>query len=450
MGKSKLTKRDGFGSKIGVLAAATGSAIGLGNIWKFPYILGENGGGAFLVVYLICIALIGMPLLLSEFIIGRRGKLNPIGSFNKLSPGKPWWIIGLFSIASAFIILSYYIVIAGWVFAYIYRSLTGNLFNVACNEIGSYFDNITSAVGEPIFWAFIVLLLTALIIIGGVKNGIEKYSKLLMPILLIILIILMIHSLSLPGSLKGLSFMFNPDFSKLTSKSILTALGHAFFSLSVGMGTMITYGSYISKRENLPKMAVQVSILDTLIALMSGIVIFPTVFAFGLEPTSGPRLIFITLPIVFQSMQFGEFFETLFFLLIGIAALTSTISILEVIIAFITETYNASRKKAIKISVSIIFLISIPCSLSYGLMKHVTFLGKTFFDILDFTSSNLLLPIGGLFISIFVGFAMKKRDVIDECTNRGRIRIGWLSLFMLCIRIIAPVAIIIVLINGLN
>ncbi len=439
-----MEKRDGFGSKLGILAAAAGSAIGLGNIWKFPYITGVNGGGAFLIVYLICIALVGVTIMLCEFTIGRRAQMNPIGAFKKLSKGGPWWIVGLSGVLCAFSILSFYAVVAGWVFAYVSRAITGSLIKVGADQIGGLFGGLISSTGEPIFWAFVVLVLTALIIVGGIQKGIEKYSKILMPILLVLLVILMIRSVTLPGASKGLEFLFKPDFSKLTPTGVLEALGHAFFSLSLGMGTMITYGSYISKKENLPSMALQVSIADTVIALMAGIVIFPAVFAFGLEPGSGPGLIFVTLPPVFQSMPLGGVFETLFFTLIGIAALTSTISILEVVVAFVCENYNMARKKATIMIAAITFFFSVLCSLSLGTMSDFTIFGLGFFDLFDALSSKILLPGGGLLIAIFVGWVMKKEDVLDEVTNGGEIEFGLFNAFMFVTKYLAPILIAIV------
>lgn len=443
-------KRDSFGSKLGIIAAAAGSAIGLGNIWKFPYIVGENGGAAFILVYLVFIALIGIPLMTSEFVIGRRAKKNAIGSFKELAPNTPWWLAGVTGVLAAFIILSFYLVVAGWVFAYVAKAITGKLITIAPENLGSYFDGLTTSVGEPIFWSFVVMALTAFIVVAGIQKGIEKYSKILMPVLLVLLVVLMGRSLTLEGASKGLEFLFKPDFSQLKMKGVLEALGHAFFSLSLGMGTMITYGSYIGKKQNLSQIALQVSIADTLIALMAGVVIFPAVFAFGFEPEVGPALIFITLPAVFQVMPFGAIFETLFFILIGIATITSTISILEVIVAYFTEEFNIGRKKATIVLSTILFMFSIPNSLSMGKWSGFTIFGKTIFGVSDFVSSNILLPLGGLCVALFIGWAMKPKDIKDELTNEGTIEVKSFNWYLIANKIVAPVGITLVLLSGLG
>ncbi|EOD01558.1 sodium-dependent transporter [Caldisalinibacter kiritimatiensis] len=440
-----LIERDSFASKLGIIAAAAGSAIGLGNIWKFPYIVGENGGGAFLIVYLFCIAIIGLPVMLSEFLIGRKAQKNAIGAFKSIKPGSPWYLTGIAGVASAFIILSFYSVVAGWVFSYISRSVTGTLIKVAPDQLGGYFDGLISGVVEPIFWQFIVMFLTAFIIVRGIKEGIEKYSKILMPILLGLLVVLMIRSVTLEGASKGLEFLFKPDFSSLKATGVLEALGHAFFSLSLGMGTMITYGSYIKKDENLGTTALQVTIADTAIALMAGIVIFPAVFAYGFPTDSGPSLIFITLPAVFQSMPLGGFFQALFFILVGIASLTSTISILEVVVAFFTEEFNIPRKKATILIAGIIFIIGIPSALSFGALSEFKIFGKTYFDIFDFTASNVLLPLGGLLISLFVGWAWGIKQALKEATNEGTVRLPLSGAYGFITKYLAPVGISIIL-----
>ncbi|EOC99929.1 sodium-dependent transporter [Caldisalinibacter kiritimatiensis] len=441
-------KRDSFGSRLGVLAAAAGSAIGLGNIWKFPYITGENGGAAFILIYLICIIIIGLPIMLSEFVVGRRGQLNAVGSFKKLAPGKPWWIAGFVGVLSSFIILTYYAVIAGWIFTYIIRAVTGQLIQVAPDNLATYFSDLISSPFEPIVLQFIVLSITAFIVIAGIKDGVEKYSKILMPILLVILIILAIRSVTLEGANKGLEFLFSPDFSSLTAAGILEALGHAFFSLSLGMGIIITYGSYINKNENLPTMALQVTIADTFIALMAGVVIFPAVFAYDFAADSGPSLIFITLPAVFKEMPLGGFFESLFFILIGIAALTSTISILEVVVAYVTEEFEISRKKATVLLTLIIFIISIANSLSFGVLSEFKIFGKTIFDLFDFIASNVLLATGGILISLFIGYVLGVDKALDEITNGGKIKFRYGKAYEIVVKYLAPISIAIILLNA--
>lgn len=447
---NNLNKRDSFGSKIGILAAAAGSAIGLGNIWKFPYIIGENGGAAFLIVYLVCIALIGLPVMLSEFVIGRKAQSNPVEAYKKIKPNTPWYLNGLAGVVTAFMVLSYYSVIAGWVFSYIRRSVSGALFKVAPEAVEAYFEGIISTTGEPIFWAFVVMAITVFIVISGIKDGVEKYSKILMPILLVLLGVLMVRSLTLPGAYKGVEFLFKPDFSKLSPKGVLEALGHAFFSLSLGMGAIMTYGSYVDKKENLSSLSLQVTIADTLIALMAGMVIFPALFALGGEPDAGPGLIFVTLPKIFAEMPLGGIFQTLFFILIGVAALTSTISLLEVVVTYFIEKFNWDRKKATILVGAIIFIMAIPSSLSFGAWSNVKVFGRNWFGHFDFLTSNVLMPLGGLLIAVFVGWAWGPEKAIQEATSEGKYKFKFENTFKIFIKYVIPVAIFIVFLNSVG
>lgn len=441
-------KRDTFGSRLGILAAAAGSAIGLGNIWKFPYITGENGGAAFILVYLVCITLIGLPVMISEFVLGRKTQANAVGAYKKIEPKKPWFLSGYLATLTAFIILSYYTMIAGWLFSYIGRAVTGKLTSIEPANLGSYFESIIGSTYEPIFCTLLVIVLTAIIVISGIKNGVEKYSKILMPILLGLLVLLMFRSLTLDGASKGIEFLFKPNFSKLTAKGVLEALGHSFFTLSLGMGIILTYGSYIDRKENIMKIAIQVTIADTVIALMAGLVIFPAVFAYGLQPDNGAGLIFITLPAVFSEMPFGSFFAALFFTLIGIAALTSTMSLLEVIVAFAIEEFEMNRKKAtILVSVAI-FSLAIPSVLSFGVWSDVTILGKTIFGLFDFLTSNVLLAVGGILVCIFVGWVWGTKNAIAEITSDGLYTFKQKGLYSFTIKFLAPAAILVVLLNS--
>ncbi|WP_142415064.1 sodium-dependent transporter [Hathewaya massiliensis] len=435
-------KREGFGSKIGVIAATAGSAVGLGNIWKFPYITGQNGGAAFLLVYLLCVFLIGMPIVISEFSIGRAGKANVVRSFRNLVPKKFWGLTGVLSTVTTFIILSFYSMIAGWVIAYIYKAATAQLSKVPSEELPNYFNSLISQPIVPIICTFLVLFITAFIVVSGVKDGIEKYSKILMPLLFVILIVLMIRSLTLEGASKGLEFLFKPDFSKLTTKGILEALGHSFYSLSIAMGILVTFGSYIDKDQDIVNLSISVTITDTLVALMAGVVIFPAVFAYGFEPAAGPKLIFITLPAVFKSMPFGSLFETLFFILIAIAAITSTISLLEVVVAVVTEEFKLERKKATILITLGLFLLSIPSILSFGPWSHIKVFGKGFFDLFDFIASNVFLPIGGLMICIFVAYAWGTNKVKEE-VFQGKSSL-LINIYNVIIKYFAPIAIIII------
>lgn len=452
--ENNTVQRDGFSSKLGIIAAAAGSAIGLGNIWKFPYITGVFGGAAFILVYLICIAMIGLPVMLSEFLIGRRAQRNAIGSFKQLKPNTPWFMTGWMGFLSAFMILSFYGVVAGWCLDYIVKAAMNSFSGMSPDDIGNTFGGLISSTWTPIIWQLIFMALTAGVLMGGVKDGIEKYAKILMPLLLVIIVVLDIRAITLPGASEGIAFLLKPDFSKLSGAAVLSALGHAFFSLSLGMGTMITYGSYIGKKENLAETALQVTIADTAIALLAGLAIFPAVFAFGIEPAAGPGLVFVTLPNVFNQMPGGYFFGILFFVLLTVAALTSSISILEVVVAYFTEDLKMNRHKATVIATVAISVVGIFCSLSMGPMAGVKFpiIGGSvnFFDWLDWISANLLLPLGGLFISLFVGFGMVKDDVKDEVTNSGTLKFGLFDTFIFASKFIAPLGILIVFLYNLG
>jgi len=450
MGAKDVVQRDSFTSKLGIIAAVAGSAVGLGNIWKFPYITGVYGGGAFVLVYLICIVLIGLPIVLSEFIIGRKAQKNAIGSFKKLAPGTLWFVPGLMGLVAAFMILAFYGVVAGWTLEYLFKAITNSFVGKNPADLEGMFGGFISQLAKPIFWQFIFMGLTCWIVLAGIKGGIEKASKLLMPVLLVIIIILDIRAVTLPGASEGLAFLFKPDFSKLTGEGMLNALGHAFFSLSLGMGTLITYSSYMSKQENLATTAVQVTIADTGIALLAGIAIFPAVFAFGIEPGAGPGLVFITLPNVFQQMPGGYFFCILFFLLLAVAALTSSISILEVVVAYFVEELKLARRAATIMAASAITIMGIPCSLSMGVWSKVKFMDKTFFDWLDFIASNVMLPLGGLLIVAFVGWYLGREKTEAEVTNEGQLKAGYLPLFMFLAKFVAPVVIAIVFLHGLG
>lgn len=443
--------RDNFASKFGVFAAAVGSAVGLGNIWRFPYVAGENGGGAFLIIYFAFVIIIGIPVVTSEFIIGRRGQSNSYRAFKNLSPGKPWYLVGLMGIIAAFIILAFYSTIAGWTLEYVFLSIK-NLFS--SNSNGSpelVFNDFHTSIAAPIVSQLIFMIITVLIILGGVKKGIEKSSKILMPLLFIILIVLSIRSICLPGASKGLEFLFNPDFSKINSDVILSALGQAAFSLSIGMGALITYGSYIKKDVNLPKTAFFVSISDMLIAILAGIAIFPAVFSFGVSPGEGPGLVFIVLPGIFQQMPGGEFFSLLFFILLLIAALTSAISLLEVTVAYFSEEFKMKRRTATIIAALMSTTLGIFTTLSFSSLSDVKIFGKSIFDSCDFLATNILLPLGAFFIVVFLGWFLGKKQVKDEISNQGKLKLKiFFPLFMFIIRFVAPLAIFLVFLKELN
>jgi NSS family neurotransmitter:Na+ symporter len=443
-------QRDGFSSKLGVIMAAAGSAIGLGNIWKFPYVTGIYGGAAFILIYLLCIILIGLPVMLSELLVGRKGQKNAIGSFKAIAPGTPWYITGTLGVSAAFMILAFYGVVAGWTLEYIYMSIVNAFSGMNPAALETTFTTFISNPYKPIIWQMIFMAITAIIVIIGIKDGIEKFTKFLMPLLLVIIVILCIRSITLPGAKAGLEFLFKPDFSKLTGEGVLNALGHAFFSLSLGMGILLTYGSYINKDDNLAETAVQVTFLDTFIAILAGVAIFPAVFAFNIEPSAGPGLVFITLPNVFQQMHGGYIFGLLFFTLLAVAALTSSVSILEVVVAYLAEELKLTRKKATILGALSTGILGIFCSLSMGSLDHFKIFGMNIFDLLDFISANILMPLSGLLIIVFVGWYLGRKVVKAEVSNNGMLHVKYFKYFMFLAKFVSPVAIAIVFLHGLG
>lgn len=444
------SKREIFSSKFGAIAAVAGSAIGLGNIWRFPYIAGENGGGAFLIVYLFFVLAIGIPVMTSEFIIGRAARKNPYGAFKTLAPGKPWSLIGLMGVVAAFMILSFYTTVAGWTLEYIYQSLTGNLVGKSDLQLTEMFDGFVKSTFRPVLWFVIFMGITALVVIAGVKKGIERTTTILMPLLVLLLIILCVRSLTLKGSYEGLRFLFHPDISKITPKAILEALGQAFFSLSIGMGALITYGSYMKKEDNLLSSAFSVGIADTFVAILAGIAIFPAIFALGGSPASGEGLVFIVLPALFQQIPMGSVFSFIFFILLAIAALTSTISLLEVIVSFLVEELGMTRSKATFASTLTLWIMGFVTVLSQGSLIKVRIFDKNIFSLLEFVTSNVMLPLGGFFIVLFVGWYFGRKRTSDELSNNGELSAKHLPLYMFLIRFIAPVAIAFVFLNSLE
>jgi NSS family neurotransmitter:Na+ symporter len=442
--------RDSFSSNIGVIAAAAGSAIGLGNIWRFPYVLGENGGAAFLFIYIAFVLAIGIPVMLSEFTIGRSTQRNPVGAFLRLAPGRPWFLIGIMGVGAAFMILSFYAAVAGWTLEYIYQSVTNGFAGKSPEQLDRMFTEFREGSWRPVIWFLLFMAMTAAIVMSGIKNGIEKYSKILMPVLLVLIIILIVRAVTLPGAGAGLEFLFQPDFSKLTPGTILEALGQAFFSLSIGMGTLITYGSYIRKKDKLGPTAVSVSLADTFIAVLAGIAIFPAVFAFGIDPAAEEGLVFITLPNIFLQMPGGYVFSLMFFILLGVAALTSTISVLEVVVTYFVEELRMVRRRATVLAAGLISILGILASASWGFFSGVRLFGQNIFGLLNFASANILLPVGGFFIVLFTGWFMGRKIVRAELSNEGSLRVRYWHIFMFLVRFIAPLAIALVFMNGLG
>lgn len=446
-----MEKREGFGSRFGMLAAAVGSAVGLGNIWRFPYIAGANGGGAFLIIYLGVIAIIGLPLMLSEFAIGRQGQSDAISSFKKLAPDKPWYISGVLGVGAAFLILSYYGVVAGWTLEYVTNAATNSFAGKSSDDITNMFVNFISSPYKPIMWQVVFMAITSLVVATGVKDGIEKIAKILVPLLLFIIIILNVQALRLPGAMEGVRFLFQPDFSKVTDpKVILAALGHAFYSLSLGMGIMITYGSYINKDDNMGKSVLQISLADTAIALLAGLAIFPAVFAFDVDPSSGAGLVFMTLPNVFAQMPGGYVFSILFFGLLALAALTSTISLLEVVVAFLVDTFKMARKKATILAMGSITVLGMFASLSYGVLSGYLIFGDNLFDFLDKITANYFLPLAALISVIFIGWGYNKEKIKSQLSNENTISIGYFDAYYFVVKFLAPVAIVLVFLYQMN
>jgi len=437
--------REHWGSRIGFILAAAGSAVGLGNIWRFPYITGKYGGAAFVLVYLAIIFVLGFSVMLAEMAIGRKAQLNAVGSFQKLRGGA-WPIVGWMGVLAGFMILSFYAVIGGWTIKYFIWSFTGLMGDAAAGKAGEVFGGFVTNTPQVIIYQAIFMLMTIWVVYKGIGEGIEKYCKILMPSLFVILLILIARSVTLEGAGKGLEFYLKPDFSKITGESFAAALGQAFFSLSLGMGCMITYGSYVDKQTTLPSAAIQVCIIDTSVAILAGLAIFPAVFAFGVDAGAGPGLTFVTLPSVFAKMPGGPVWSALFFLLLFIAALTSAISLLEVVAAYVIDK-GWTRSKAAWVMGFLIFALGVPSAMSLAGAPKIA--GKDFLDAMDFLSSNVLLPLGGVFIALFVGWFWTA-DARKEVTNEGTHPFGIMELWIWVCRVVAPLGILYIFITGLK
>ena len=446
-----------WSSRLAFILAASGSAVGLGNIWKFPYITGENGGGAFVLVYLLCIALIGIPIMVAEVAIGRRGGRSPINSMRQLAArdglSKRWvWIGGMGMIAS-FLILSFYSVIGGWALSYVGNSASGLFVGASSESIGALFGGLLSSPNTLLLWHSVFMVLVIMIVARGVSSGMEQAINILMPILFGLVLVMVGYAMSTDSFAAGFQFLFTPDFSKLTTEGVLTALGHAFFTLSLGMGVMMAYGSYLPKNVSIVKTAFTVSILDTAVALLAGLAIFPLVFANGMEAGAGPGLIFQTLPIAFGQMPGGVFFGTLFFILLVVAAVTSAISLLEPVVEWFEEQKGISRLKGALIGGISIWALGITTILSlnewsgfHPLGMFERFEGKTIFDLLDYVTANLMMPLGGLFIALFVGWFMSKQAAENELSIGNGFAF---KLFMFILRFITPAAVLVVFVYNL-
>ena len=448
-----MKERGNFGSKLGIVLATAGSAVGLGNVWRFPYMTGENGGAAFILIYIVCILLLGLPGMISEFVVGRYAQTNAARAYDILSRGKPWKLVGYLGILTGTIILGFYAVVAGWCLEYLLVSISGHLQGDA-EAVKDYFVTFSSNPLKPVIWGVAFILVTHVVVIFGVQKGIERASKWLMPILLILLLILVVASCLLPNAMEGVRFLFEPDFSKMNRRVFLDALGQAFFSLSLGTACLCTYASYFSKTTNLLRSAGQIVILDTVIAILSGLMIFPAAFSVGVSPDSGPSLIFITLPNVFrQAFGFlpfaGFLISIMFYALLVFAALTSTISMHEIGTAFFSEEYHLPRKKAAWIITVVTSVLCVFCSWSVG-AYDIQVLGYSLMDFCDLLTANFMLPLGGMLTCLFVGWYIPRQTAYDQFTNDGSFNKIFFPIFLFAVRYVCPLAILLLFLHQLG
>ena len=444
--------REKFGTRFGVLMAMVGSAVGLGNMWRFPYMVSEYGGAAFIFIYILCVFCLCLPIFFAEFIIGRRSQTNAFRAFDKLAPGTPWKWVGMVAVTAPVVILSYYSVIGGWSIQYFFKACTfGFTERVTQEYLDTMFAGFISSTWAPILGHTFFLIVTSLVLLGGVKSGIERFGKVMMPVLYIIVLVIAIWTAMLPGASEGLSFLFNPDFAKIDASVCAAALGQAFFSLSLGYGTMLTYASYVSKKEDIASSSTTIAVSDLVFSLIASCAIMPAVFAFGLDTQGGPGLVFQTLPYIFSQMPLGGLVAILFFLSLIVAALTSSISLFEVGVAYLTEEKKMSRKKAVVLLFAIIWPIGVLCSLSFGPLSDFKIFGNNIFDFLDKLSANFLMTLGSLMVVLFVGWKMKKPDVFDEFTNGGTINRNTriFKIVWPVIRYVAPLAILAIFLSNL-
>lgn len=447
------TERVTFGSKLGVVLASAGSAVGLGNIWRFPCEVGENGGAAFMLIYLVCVIFLGIPVMASEFLIGRRSRTNVATAYTILAPGTKWPFVGFMGVFAAFLILSYYTVVAGWTLEYSVAAAVNKLSGDV--DFVGFFNDFVSNPWKSSLYVVVFMFLTHFIVVRGVTDGIERFSKIMMPLLLLIIVVLVFCSFFMPGTKEGLTFLLKPDFSKLTPETILSAMGQAFFSLSIGMGCLCTYGSYFGKDTNLLKTAGSVAVIDTVVAFMAGFIIFPAVYSIsGISPDVGPGLVFVTMPNVFNMIfsglpWLGYIFSVLFYALLVLAALTSTVSLHEVVTAYIHEKFNLSRKAGAYIVTVMCSVLGVICALSFGVLSGYRLFDMTVFDLFDFFSAKFLMPLGGMLISVFAGWYLDRKIVWDEITNGGSIRFRFFKFYIFLLKFIAPVSICIIFINEL-
>ena len=427
---------------MGAIAAAVGSAVGLGNIWRFPYEAGVNGGGAFILVYICCILVMGIPVILSEFIIGRSTHSNMKAALKQLSPGKKYYLFTYVCILGSFVVIGFYSVVCGWIIEYLYQAAIGNLSGHTPEQYSDMFSSLVASPWRCVGWTVLFLVFNFIVMSRGIEKGIERVASIMMPLLFVILIIFCVNALLLPGASKGLKFLFYPDFSKLTVHGVLDAFGQAFLSLSIGISCLVTYSSYFKDDTSLTKDATTVAVLDTLVAILSGVMIFPAVFSFGVEPTAGPRLIFEVLPGIFQQMTGGYVWALLFFLLVFFASLTSTISLSEIPITFMIEEHKMTRPRAIAWTALITVALAVLAGLSFNVLDQIKLWGKNIFDMMDYAASNIFMLLGGVFTAIYVGWIMDRKVILEQLTNGGRLKGAMEPYLIFCLRYVAPVSII--------
>lgn len=444
-----VKERDSFRTSIGVILALIGSAIGLGNLWRFPYLVGTNGGAAFIIIYLVCVIFLCMPIMVAEFVIGRRSQANVFGAFKRLAPGSGWKHTGVLAVLTCITLLSFYVVVGGWTIDYFVKSL--RMVFTPQTDFAGEFNKMVSSTSEILFYTVLFLVINGAVILAGVRRGIERTNKILMSVLAVLIVLIASYSLTLPGARQGLDFLFRPDFSKVTFNTALNALGQGFLSLSIGCGSIITYASYTKKETNLLKTTTITTLSDTGFAIIAGVAILPAVFSAGMDPGEGAGLAFVSLPYVFANMPMGKILSILFYFILFAAALSSSISITEPIVAFMKEEFRTSRLKAVITSFVIVLTFAVLCALSFGLLANIKIVGKTFFDFFDYISSNLFLTVGALLGAIFAGWKIKKEDFFDEITSGGRYKIPkWLiGTLRVFIRYVAPVVVAIIIINSL-
>lgn len=446
-------ERVSFGSKLGMVLATAGSAVGLGNVWRFPYMAGDNGA-AFILIYIMCIMLLGIPCMMSEFIIGRHGSANTARAYSRMDTHKAWRFVGLMGVLTGFLITGYYAVVSSWCLQYIFASGVGEL-NGDPQYIASYFADFSASPVKPVLWTVAILCICHFIIVRGVRGGIERASKTFMPTLFVLLLVVVVSSCLLPGGMKGVEFLFKPDFSKVSGKVFLAAMGQAFYSLGLSMGCISTFASYFSRETHLLKSAVNIAVIDTLVAILAGLMIFPAAFSVGVSPDSGPSLIFITLPNVFQQAfagmpLVGTAVAVMFYMLLSLAALTSLISLHEVSTAFLSEETCLDRKNAARLVTVVCSVIGAFCSLSLGDRAWLSMFGKTLFDWFDFVTGQLLLPFGGVLTCIFMGWVVPRKLIKDEFTNWGTLRGTFFGVYMILVRYVCPVCIVAIFLNQLG